>query len=167
MRIAIDNCVLLNRANEVGQVIEAFLAIDQKFRPVELLITPTVLQELSAKYEMTEERRRLSLIALQSLLSWGIKPVNLVPVGHGIIERIAQTIRDRGIVPQEEVHDSCIIAEAAFCGCDMLLSSDKHCWQDAGKDNLAALWEILADAHAAQPQLAIFSPQHISRFYTP
>jgi hypothetical protein len=52
--------------------------------------------------------------------------LNLVPVGHGIVERIAQEIRRKDLLPTEEVNDSLIVAEAALLECGMLLSGDAH-----------------------------------------
>ncbi len=59
-------------------------------------------------------------------MKWGIQPVNLVPVGHGIVEVIAATVRARGLLPDEEAHDALILAEAALLGCGILLTSDAH-----------------------------------------
>ena len=53
-------------------------------------------------------------------------PVNLIAVGHGIAERIAERIRDRGLIPGEEVNDSLGLAESALLACSLLLSSDAH-----------------------------------------
>jgi hypothetical protein len=63
--------------------------------------------------------------ALTSMLSWGITPLDLKPVGHGIVERIGDEIRAKGLLPAAEMNDSFIIAEAALCDCDILISSDR------------------------------------------
>jgi len=64
--------------------------------------------------------------AIQLGKSWRIVPASLFAVGHGIAERIAERIRDQGLLPGEEVNDSLVVAESALLGCSMLLTSDEH-----------------------------------------
>jgi hypothetical protein len=45
---------------------------------------------------------------------------------HGIVQRIAQTIREKGLIPELEVNDSLIVAEAGLLCVSILLSSDAH-----------------------------------------
>jgi predicted nucleic acid-binding protein len=42
------------------------------------------------------------------------------------VEELARAVRVRGLLPKEEVHDSLILAEAAFLGCALLMTSDEH-----------------------------------------
>jgi len=53
-------------------------------------------------------------------------PANLIAVRHGIAERIAERVRERGLIPDEEINDSLLLAESALLGCSMLLTSDEH-----------------------------------------
>ena len=39
---------------------------------------------------------------------------------------MATEIRERGLLPAEEIHDSMILAETAFLECGILLTSDAH-----------------------------------------
>jgi len=65
--------------------------------------------------------------ALSKILNpWGFVPVNFISVGHGIVEQIGRKIRARGLIPEEEIHDSFVVAEAALYGATMLVSSDSH-----------------------------------------
>jgi len=64
--------------------------------------------------------------ALRCLAQWGLNVVNLVPVGHGIVERIADKLQDSRLLPTEEYNDGLILAEAALLGCDILLTGDAH-----------------------------------------
>jgi predicted nucleic acid-binding protein len=64
--------------------------------------------------------------AIQLGQSWRIIPVNLIAVRHGIAERIAERIREQGLIPGEEVNDSLVLAESALLGCSVLLTSDEH-----------------------------------------
>ena len=52
--------------------------------------------------------------------------VNLVPVGHGIVERIADHLQEARLLPVQEYNDGLILAEAALLGCAILLSGDAH-----------------------------------------
>jgi hypothetical protein len=74
----------------------------------------------------TEEARKAALKALSSLHKWGYDPLNVVPVGHGIVEQISFKLRTAGIIPDEEENDASIVAEAALIGCQVLLTSDSH-----------------------------------------
>jgi hypothetical protein len=64
--------------------------------------------------------------ALRGLAHWGLDLVNLVPVGHGIVERIADKLQEAALLPTEEYNDGLILAEAALLGCSILLTSDAH-----------------------------------------
>jgi len=64
--------------------------------------------------------------ALQGLTGWGFEPVSFLPVEHGITEQIARKLRSAGLLPESEINDSFILAEAALLGCSLLVSSDAH-----------------------------------------
>jgi len=53
-------------------------------------------------------------------------PGSLIAVRHGIAERIAERLRHQGLIPDEEVNDSLVVAESALLDCSILLSSDEH-----------------------------------------
>ena len=53
-------------------------------------------------------------------------PVNLMPVGHGIVERIADRPRSRRLMPAEEINDSLLVAESTLLESRLLISSDQH-----------------------------------------
>ena len=93
-----------------------------------LIVTPTVIEELVHFVDEgdTQEKRICAAKALNSLNAWGFAPLNLLPVGHGIVERIGNELRRQGLIPDEERHDSFIVAEAALCEADILVSADPH-----------------------------------------
>jgi len=89
--------------------------------------SPTVQHELAncvlrGDGQKSEAARK----AIRLGQAWRITPVNLIAIRHGIAERIAERIREDGILPIEEVNDSLLLAESALLGCSMLLTSDEH-----------------------------------------
>ncbi len=131
MLVAVDTNVLLDLALPKDVAHDAVELVRKRIKSkdgVQLVAPPTVLDELhflAAKGDDPKERA-LALKALQNLIRWGIKPLDLIPVGHGITETIARKLRDRGIIPAEEVNDSFIVAEAALANCALLITSDAH-----------------------------------------
>ena len=129
-----------------------------------LIAPPTVTLELAYLSESADEDdvRTAAQTALRSLASkWGIQPVNLVPVGHGIVDAIAAKIRARDLLPDEETHDALILAESAVLGCSMLLTSDAHLRAVDHPHPLAAaerLTRRLADHCQAARDCAEISP---------
>ena len=72
------------------------------------------------------KKRESARKAIRLSQLWRILPVNLIPVRHGIAERIALQIRERRLIPEEELNDSLVLAESALLSCSMLLTSDEH-----------------------------------------
>jgi predicted nucleic acid-binding protein len=126
--IAADTNVLLDQAAGVEEVPDCLDVIRSRLKAEIFFVTPTVLQELAYQcdYGLTAEKKDAALTALQSLRKWGYSPVNLIPVGHGVAEQIGFKLRRLGIIPDDEVNDSLVVAEAALLDCQILLSSDPH-----------------------------------------
>lgn len=128
-RLAVDTNFLLDLAHETSIAWEALETIRTRLRRPTILVPPTVIDELAVAHADPDNSglRRLAAIALGRLRSkWSFQPVDLVPVGHGIVERVAAKIRDRGYIPSEEVNDSFVLAEAALLDCSLLVSADAH-----------------------------------------
>ena len=157
--IAADTNVLLDLALEVGAVVDALATIRQRLPEARFVVPPTVLHELALAVRTgeTERLRKAALRALSQLRAWGFEPLNLVPVGHGIVERIATEIRHRDLVAEEEMNDSLILAEAALLGCGILLTSDAHL---RGLD-FQRLTLLMQDFDVAAPFIA--TPREIVR----
>jgi hypothetical protein len=102
-------------------------------------------------------RRALGRRALRQLKGWHFDLLEIVPVGHGIVESIAQRLLTADLLPAEEVHDSLILAEAALLGCAVLLTSDAHL---RGLDYARLTWELNA-CDVAVPVIA--TPREIVR----
>jgi predicted nucleic acid-binding protein len=126
--IAADTNVLLDLASEVETVTDAVGTICRRLREARFVVPPTVLHELALAVRGGETGRigKTAFRALSQLRAWGFEPLNLVPVGHGIVERIAEEIRRKDLLPTEEKNDALIIAESALLECRILLSGDAH-----------------------------------------
>ena len=159
MLIAADTNVLLDLALKVEAVVDAVATIRQRLPDARLVVPPTALHELAlaARTGGTERIRKAAFRALSQLRAWGFEPLNLVPVGHGIVERIAGEIRHGELVVAEEMNDSLIIAEAALLECRMLLSGDAH----LREVDFQRLTLLLKDFHVAAPVIA--TPREIVR----
>jgi predicted nucleic acid-binding protein len=126
--VAVDTNVLLDQAVSNADVIDAIEVIRRRLRDVRFIVTPTVLHELAWAADHDDElgTQKAAVTALANLLEWGYEPLNVVPVGKGIVEQISLKLRMNGIIPDEEQNDASLIAEAALIGSELLLSSDSH-----------------------------------------
>jgi hypothetical protein len=126
--IAVDTNVLFDLAQEVEVVIDCLETIAKRIPNSSIVVLPTVILELRKGTKSSDlGEQAIAAKALSNILDpWGFVPVNFIPVGHGIVEQIGRKIRDRGLIPEEEIHDSFIVAEAALYGATMLVSSDGH-----------------------------------------
>jgi len=159
--IAVDTNVLVDLADHDETVLDCFSTVSRKFEKAPIIVLPTVIGELIALLqEGGEEEKALALTALKSIRSpWRFRPFDYVPVGHGIVEETARKIRAAGLVPESEINDSLVIAEAGLANATLLLSSDKHL-----KDiNQTALKKILDDCAIGCP--IIFSPWKIVKAF--
>ena len=57
---------------------------------------------------------------------WKFRPLDFIPVGHGIVETVAAKLRGHRLIPEKEANDSYILAEAALASCTILITSDEH-----------------------------------------
>ncbi|MDR1010920.1 MAG: type II toxin-antitoxin system VapC family toxin [Opitutaceae bacterium] len=163
-RVAVDTNVLIDLARPGETIHDALDLMRRRIAGgVDVWVLPTVLQELLSLSEDRGEtgERRMAGKAMDSLRTWGFKPINFMPVGHGIIERIADGILSNGLLPPDERNDSLIVAEAALADCTLLLSSDNHmCGIDANRLRL-----FLESHDAGTPLIA--SPAKIVRDFFP
>jgi predicted nucleic acid-binding protein len=102
--------------------------IRRRLKPIRFLVTPTVFQELAylASESDGPNERGYAAQAVRGLAGWNFDLVNLVPVGHGIVERIADNLQQTNLLPADEYNDCLILAEAAILGCAILLIGDAH-----------------------------------------
>lgn len=162
--VALDTCVMIDLASGDAVSDTALKAIRRRLTGTVIIVTPTAVQELAwlATEADEEETRNLATLALRDLKArWGIEPANCNPANHGIIELAAQELRARGVVPEEEVGDSLIIAESSSAECALLVSADGH-MLDADNNNLN---QILVGRHLNP--IVIISPWKIAKDYAP
>ncbi len=117
MLVAVDTNIPLDLAQGVADVVDALAVMHERIAGARLIAPPRVVLELAYLSEFADEAdlRAAAQTALRSLASkWRIQPVNLVPVGHAIVDAIAAKIRERGLLPDEETHDALILAKSAL-----------------------------------------------------
>ncbi len=125
--VAVDANVLFHLAAGLDDVVDSVRIIRQRLREVRLILPPTVQPQLGKlAFHGTGRKSESARKAIGLSQAWRIVPVNLLPVRHGIAERIAHRIRERHLIPDQEVNDSLIVAESALLGCSILLTSDEH-----------------------------------------
>jgi predicted nucleic acid-binding protein len=126
--VAVDTNVALDFAKGMEDVCDAIATIKIRIDGVELWLPPTVVQEL-AHAVLSSPHHEVRIAATKMLRqhrALGFRLVNFIPLGFDVVERIADRLRLRRLLPAEEVHDSMILAEAAALGCALLTSSDDH-----------------------------------------
>ena len=126
--VAVDTNVALDFAKGIDDVCDAVATIRARLPQAELLMPPTVVEELAhaAEGSANSNVRVLALRILRQHRLMGFRLVSFVPLGFEHISRIAERLRQCRLLPEEEVHDSMVLAEAAALGCALLTSSDGH-----------------------------------------
>ena len=157
--IAVDTNVLFDLADEVEDVADAMLVIGRRVRSPQLLMPPTVREELAEEalhgeeFEKREKARR----AFQLARTWKIQPVELLADQHDAARAIGRRLRALSLLPEDEVNDGLILAEAALLACSILLTSDEHL---RSMDFARLAFELQA-CNAAVPVIA--TPREIVR----
>ena len=123
-----------------------------------LVVCPTVVAELFFFHEYGDaEERRLASLALDGIASWDIQVFPLTGVQLAIAWRFAAAVIVRGLLPETEVNDARILAEASVAGIPVLVSSDRHLL-DVDHDALR-----VACAEADLPPALPASPRRLLR----
>jgi hypothetical protein len=126
--VAVDANVVMDLGRASESVLDALATIRHRLRFARIVLPPTAKLELMhiARQGDTANERDLALRGIAAARRSRIIPVNLMPVGHGIVERVAQQIRSEALLPSSEVNDSELVVEAAVLGARLLLTSDEH-----------------------------------------
>ena len=127
--VAVDTNLLLDLAVPKDRAHDAIEAFRRRVSGVEFVVPPTVIDELDyiAMHGDSAADRQLATTALQNLVRvWKFRALDFIPVGHGIIETVARRLRGEKLIPEREINDSYILAEAALANCVILITSDEH-----------------------------------------
>lgn len=122
---ALDTNVIL----DLGRKIEAALSLREigAERGYGLYATPTVLQELF--HLSTDGLPHVRVLACQTLAaipSFGITPLILDSGSQAIAWEFSRFLRENRALPDDEVNDGVILAEASLANAALLVSSDSH-----------------------------------------
>lgn len=161
--VAVDSNILLALAANDDEAVDAWEVIRTRLRPVMLVVSPTVLDEVGYKAGQSPatELQPLAAKALRELRSrWMLQPVDLRSDQEAIVTLVGQEIALSGLLPFAERNDALVLAEAAVLECALLVSKDSHLH---GIDR-TALKKILAGFDLPPPLIA--SPKEIvKKFY--
>jgi predicted nucleic acid-binding protein len=127
--LAVDTNVLLDIADGVNDVLDAADVIAERLPEAEQLVTPSVLDELAylADSGLTLQVRQSARRVIQLLRGKDrFRPILELPFAPENAEELAGEFRRRKLLPDEEVHDSLILAETVLLDCHILLTSDEH-----------------------------------------
>jgi len=128
-RLAGDTNLLLDLADGDEDVLDAVAVIDQRLPEADWLVSPSVLDELAFLADSGETLlvRQSCRVAFQQLRSGRrFRAMLDLPFPSKVMKQVADEIRQRELIPASEVHDSWVLAEAAFLQCALLLTSDAH-----------------------------------------
>jgi len=129
LRLGVDTNVLLDLAEGVEAILDSFALLDQRLPGNDMLVVPSVLDELAFLCDAggTERVRQSALRALNLIREQDrFRPLLELAFPQSLVDEVAREIRSRGLLPEDEVHDSMILAEAALLDCGLLLTSDEH-----------------------------------------
>jgi predicted nucleic acid-binding protein len=123
--LALDTNFLLDLAGKAAfarDFKEYFQSLGFQF-----LVPPTVVMELTfAAEEENGEKRALARKALDNFTRWRIQPFGMTAVETDITGGFSQRLREKGLLPFEEVNDGIILAETSLGGISILITRDKH-----------------------------------------
>jgi predicted nucleic acid-binding protein len=152
MLIAVDTKVLLDLAAGIDDVCDAVFVIRRRVRRCQMVIPPTVREELAQEATHGEAMNKLENArrAFQLARSLNVRPVDLPGFQNDTARRIGRRLRSLRLLPEEEVDDALVLAEAALLKCAILLTSDAHL---RGLDFTRLAFELQA-CDAAAPIIA-------------
>jgi len=126
--VAADSNIPIDLAIPEEFALDALAIIKSRISPARIIVPPTAFHELVFMWKHFPDalKRQKAHRALVEMRSYGLDAVNLVPVEHGIVERVAESLERASLLPANERNDGLILAEAALLGCSILLTSDAH-----------------------------------------
>lgn len=126
--IAVDTNVLLDLADAVDDIVDAFQLIRDRIPTRQFVMPPTVAHELAheATQAETSKLQARGRRAFREARQRDIRPVDLIAVRHGIAEEVGRRVRQAGLLPEEEINDGLLLGETALLRCAILLTTDSH-----------------------------------------
>ncbi len=129
----------------------------------QFLVPPAVVMELAfAAEEENGEKPALARRALDSFTRWRIQPFGMTAVETDIAEIFSQRLREKGLLPFEEVNDGIILAETSLGGISILITRDQHLL-DLDETSLSMAFNDadLTPVNPAHPKRLLRSAQRI------
>jgi predicted nucleic acid-binding protein len=160
-RLALDTNFLLDLARQesfAGDFKELFQRLG-----FQLLIPPTVVMEIAfASEDDSDEKRFLAREVSRRLSRWGIQPFAVSSAGEFIAERFSERLREKGLLPVEEINDGIILAETSLGGIFILVTRDRHLL-DIDETSLSMAFNDadLAPVNPAHPRRLLRSAQQM------
>lgn len=127
LRSAADTNLLLDLADRDEDVLDAMAVIEQRLPQGDWLVSPSVLDELAflADSGDTPQLRQSARLAFRQLRTGHrFRTLLDLPFPSDYIKQVADELRRRELMPAAEVHDSRVLAEAAFLQCAHLRGVD-------------------------------------------
>ena len=126
--VAVDTNVALDFADGCEAVIDSIHTIQKRIESGALCVPPTAVLELAhaADFGETADKRNAARKFLRQHRAWNFQLIRFVPAGHVQVVRVAERLRERDLIPEEEINDSLVLAEATLPGCRMMLTADEH-----------------------------------------
>lgn len=163
LRLAADTNLLLDLADNVESALDAVSIIDRRLPEADWLVPPSVLDELAylCDFGQTQKIQESARIAFRTLREeHRFRPLLELPFAPENAEELAKGFRIRKLLPEEEIHDSLILAETVLLECGILLTSDEHL---RGIDHEQLTW-VLA-AHKLAPPVIATPREIVQKFF--
>jgi len=124
-QLALDANLLLDLAE--GEEFAHEFREEFQARGYEFLLPPTVAVELNVlSVYGREPQKTLANRALRELRAWKCQPFSLSDTKLAIAEQFRRRLSELRLIPDEELDDGLILAEASLGNIPMLVTSDKH-----------------------------------------
>ncbi len=127
--VAVDTNFPLLLAGGNDAALDALDVLRSRVHAAEILVTPTVIEELIclSETDLDDRRRKLGQDSLHKLSSsWDFHPAELSSIQEIIVSKASRLILSRQILPSAERNDASIIAESAVLNTILLVSNDSH-----------------------------------------
>ncbi len=126
--VAVDTNVALDFADQCEPVVDALDTIRKRIGSGTLCVPLTAVSELghAADFGETPQKQTAARRFLRLHRAWQFQLIPFVPAGQAHAARVAERLRERRLISDEEANDSLVLVEAALLGCRMLLTADEH-----------------------------------------